>query len=83
MIKNDLVSLLKSISPLYNPILTPFVSFISLCASFEAGLIQLGGTLTFTEIEHVNIMKSSVSPTPKRGGITGQSDPKHAIVHGN
>ena len=28
-------------------------------------------------------MKSSVSPTPKRGGITGQSDPKHAIVHGN
>ena len=29
-------------------------------------------------------MKSIVmKPTPKRGGITGQSDPKHASVHEN
>ena len=81
--KNDLVSLLKSISPLDHPILTPLVSFISLCASFEAGHIHSLGTLTLTDIDHVSIMKSSVSPTPKRGGITGQSDRKHASVHGN
>ena len=83
MIKNDLVSLLKSISPLDYPIPTPLVSFISLCASFEADLIHSLGTLTLTNINHVNIMKSNVSPTPKRGGITGKSDPKHASVHGN
>ena len=28
-------------------------------------------------------MISSVSPTSKRGGITSQSYPKHASVHGN
>ena len=28
-------------------------------------------------------MKSSVSSKMKRGGITGQSDPKHASIHGN
>ena len=83
MIKNDLVSLLKSISPLYNPILTPFVSFISLCASFEAGLIHSWGTLTLTDIDHVSIIKYSVSPTSKRGVITGQSDTKHSRIHGN
>ena len=83
MIKNDLVSLLKSSSPLDYPILTLLVSFILLCASFEDGLIYSLGTLTLTDIDHVSIMKSSVSPTPKRGGITSQSDPKYASVHGN
>ena len=57
MIKNGLVSLLKSISPLDYPILTPLVSFISLCASVEVGLIYYLGTLTLTDIDHVSIMK--------------------------
>ena len=83
MIKNNLVSILESSSPLDYPILTHLVSFISLCALFEAGHIHSLGTLTLTDINHVSIMKSSVSPTAKRGGITGQSDPNHASVHGN
>ena len=83
MIKNNLVLLLESNSPLDYPILTPLVSFISLCASFEVALIHSLGTLTLTDIDHMKIMKSSVSPTPKRGGITVQGDPKHASVHGN
>ena len=41
---------------------------------FETGLILSLGTLTLTNIYHVSIMKSSVCPIPKRGGITGQSD---------
>ena len=65
MIKNELVSLLKAISHVDYPILTPSVSFISLYDSFEAGLIHSLGTLTLTDIDHVSIMKSSVSPTPK------------------
>ena len=73
MIKNDLVSLLNSRSPLDYHILTPLESFISLCASFEAAVIHSLGTLTLTIIDHVSIMKSSVSPTPKIGGIIGQS----------
>ena len=77
------MSLPKSRSPLDYPILTPLVSFMSLCASYEAGLIDSSGNLTLTEIDHVSIMKSSVSPTSKRGGTTGQSDPKHASIHGN
>ena len=81
MIKNELVSLLKAISPVDYPILTPLVSFISLCASFEADLIHSLGTLTLTYIDHVSIVKSTVSPTPKRGGITSQSDPNHASVY--
>ena len=80
---NELMSLLDSNSPLDYPILTPLVSFILLCASFEAGPIHSLGTLTLTDIYHFNIMKSNVSPTPKRGGITGQSDPKHASIHEN
>ena len=83
MIKNDLVSLLKSRSPLDYPILTPLVSFVSLCTSFEASLIHSLETLTLTDIDHVSIMKFSASPTPKRGEITGQIDPKHASVHEN
>ena len=83
MIKNDLVSLIRASSPLDYPILTPFVSFISLCTSLEAGLIHSWVTLTLTDIDHVRIMKSSVSPTSKRGGITSQSYPKHASLHGN
>ena len=83
MTKNDLMLLLESNSPLDYPILTPLVSFLSLCALFEAGLIYSWGTLTFTDIDHVSITKSSLFPTPKRGGITGQSDPKYASVHGN
>ena len=77
------MSLPESSSPLDYPIITPSVSFISLYDSFEAGLIHSLGTLTLTDIDHVSIMKSSVFPTPKRGGITGQSDPKHASVHEN
>ena len=76
MTKNELMSLLESNSPFDYLILTPLVSFISLCASFEVGLIHLLGTLTLTDIDHVSIMKSSVYPTPKRGGITGQSETK-------
>ena len=83
MIKNELVSLLMCRSPLEHPITTTLVSLISLCASFEANLIHSWGTLTLTGIDHVSIMKSNFSPTPKRGGITGQSDQKHASVHGN
>ena len=83
MTKNDLMSLLECNLPIDYPILTPLVSFISLCAFFEANLIHSLGTLTLTDIDHVSIMKSSVSPTPKIGGITSQSDPKHASVHGN
>ena len=83
MIKNNLVTLLEYRSPLNYPILTPLVSFISLCASFEASLIHPLGSLNLTDIDHVSIMKSSVSPTPKRGGITGKGDPKQASVHRN
>ena len=49
----------------------------------EADLILSLGTLTLTDIDHVSIIKSGVSLTPKRDGITGQSDQKHARVHGN
>ena len=77
------MSLPESISPLDYPILTPLVSLILLFASFEASHIQSWGTLTLTYIDHLSIMKSSFSTKPKRGGITGQSDPKHASVHGN
>ena len=68
------MSLPESSSPLDYPILTPSISFISLYDSFEDGLIHSLGTLTLPDIDHVSIMKSSVSPTLKRGGITGQSD---------
>ena len=60
MIKNDLMSLLESNLPLDYPILTPLVSFVSLYAFFEAGLIHSLGTLTLINIDHVSIMKSSV-----------------------
>ena len=83
MIKNNLVSLIESISPLDYPILKPLVSFISLCASFEASLIHLFGALTLTDIGHVSIMKYSASVIMKRGGITSQTYPKHASVHDN
>ena len=63
--KDDLVSLLESSSPLDYPILTPSLSFIFLYTSFEAVLIHSLGTLTLTDIHHVRIMKSNVSPTPK------------------
>ena len=76
MTKNDLMSLLESNSHLDYPILTRLVSFVSLYASFEADLIHSLGTLTLTDLDHVSIIKSSVSPTPKRVRITGQSDPK-------
>ena len=75
MTKNDLTPLLESNSPFDYPILTPFVSFISLCASFEADLILSLGTLTLTDIDHLRIIKYSVSPIPKRGRITVLSDP--------
>ena len=74
MIRNNLISLPESISALDYPILTSSVSFISLYDSLEAGLIHSLGTLTLTDIDHVSVMKSSVSPTLKIGGITGQSD---------
>ena len=75
------MSLPESSSPLDYPILTPSVSFISLYDSFEAGLIHSLGTLTLTDIDHVSIMKSSVFPTMKRGGITGQSEQKYFSVY--
>ena len=75
MTKNNLVSLLKSSSPLDYPILTALVSFISLCLFFEVFFILSLGTLTLADIDYVSIMKSSVFPTPKRRGITDQSDP--------
>ena len=75
------MSLPESSSPLDYPILTPSVSFISLYYSFEAGLIHSLGTLTLTDIDHVSIMKSSVFPTPKRGGITGQSDSNNMLAY--
>ena len=74
MIRNDLMSLPESSSPLDYPILTPSVSFISVYDSFKADLIHSFGTLTLMDIDHVSIMKSSVSPTPKRDEISGQSD---------
>ena len=75
------MSLPESSSSLDYPILTPLVSFISLCASFKAGLIHSLGTLSLSNIDHVSIMKSSVSPTPKRGGIIGQSDPINMLAY--
>ena len=69
MTKNDPMSLLESNSPCDYPIITPLVSVISFCASFEDGLIHSLGTLNLTDIDHVRIMKSSVLPTLKRGGI--------------
>ena len=56
MTKNDLLSLLDSNSLLDYPILTPLVSFVSLCESFEAGLIHSLETVTLTDIDHVSIM---------------------------
>ena len=50
---------------------------------FEAGLIHSLGTLNLIDIDHVSIKKTSVSPTLKKGGITGQGDPKHASIHKN
>ena len=64
------MSLPESSSPLNYPILTPSVSFISLYTSLEADLIHLFGTLNLTDIDYVSIIKSSVSPTPKRGEKT-------------
>ena len=82
MTKNDLMSLVESNSPLDYPILTPQVSFVSFCASFEASLIHSFGTLTI--IDHVSIIKYSVmKPHTKNGGITSQSYPKHARTHEN
>ena len=77
------MSLPESSSPLDYPILKPSVSFIFLYAAFETDLIHSLGTLTLTDIDHVSIMKVSVHPISKRGGITSQSDPTHANVHGN
>ena len=68
------MSLPESSSPLDYPILEPSISFISLYDSFKAGLIHSLGTLTLTDIDHVSTIKSSVSPTPKIGGIPGQSE---------
>ena len=68
------MSLPESSSPLDYPILKPSVSFIYLYVSFESGLIHSLGDLTLTDIDNMSIMKFSVSHTPKRGGITGQSD---------
>ena len=77
------MSLPESSSPLDYPILKPSVLFISLYDSFEVALIHSLGTLNLIDIDHVSIMKSSVFSTPRKGRITGQSDPKHASVHEN
>ena len=60
MTNNDLISSLEYNSPLDYLILTPLVSLLSLCASFEAGLLHSLGTLTLINIYHKSIMKSSV-----------------------
>ena len=83
MIKNNLISLFESGSPLDYHILTPLVSLISLGVSFEADLIHSLGTLTLTNIDHVSIMKLCVFPTPKRGGIMGQRTQKNLEYIGN
>ena len=70
MTKNDLVWLLKSISPLDYPILTPLVSFISLRVSYEADLIHSWGTLTLNDIDHVSIMKSSEKEVESPTNVT-------------
>ena len=59
MTKNDLMSLIESNSLLDCPILTLFVSLVSLCASFEDGLFHSFGNLTSTDIDYVSMMKSS------------------------
>ena len=74
---------MKSRSPIDHPMLTPLVSFISLCEFVEPGLILSLGILTLSDIDHVRIIKSGVFPPFKRGGITCQSYPKHASVHRN
>ena len=66
----------ESSSPVDYPIQTPLVSFISLCALHEVGLIRSSGTLTITDIDHVSFMKPNVYPIPKRGGITDQCETK-------
>ena len=50
---------------------------------FKSGLILSLGTLTLTDINHVSIMKDSVSPTPKKGGITVQRDPNMLVYIGS
>ena len=66
MIKNDQELLLKSNTPIDHHILTPLVSFILLCASFEATLIHSLETLTLTDIDQVSNMKYIVSPTKEK-----------------
>ena len=78
------MSLLEYNSPFDYPIVTPLVSFISLCASFEGGLIHSLGTVTLTHIDPVSIMKSSVmKPHTEKRWNHRPSDPKHARVYGN
>ena len=83
MIKNKLVLLLKSSSPLNYPLITPLVSFISLCAFIQAGLILSFGTLTLKDIDQMSIMKSTIFSTPKRGVITGQRDSNMLAYRGS
>ena len=60
--------------------LSPFFwKFLMLSPSFKVVLIHSLGTLAY--IDRVSILKSSVSPIPKRGGLTGQSKQKHASVY--
>ena len=74
--KNDLVLLHKYSSPLDYPTQTALISFILQCTLNEVGLILSLGNLRLTNIYHVRIMKSSVHPKLKRGGITCQSETK-------
>ena len=84
MTKNDLMQLIESNSPLDYPSLSPLVSFVSLCASFDVGLIHSLGTLTLTDIDHFSISKSSVvKPHTKKRWNHRPTNPKHARVHGN
>ena len=41
---------------------------------FDSGVILSLGTLTSNDVDHLRIMKSSLCPTLKRGGISCQSD---------
>ena len=57
--KTDLMSLLEYNLICDYPMLTPLLSFITLCALFEAGIVNSLGTLSLIDIVHVSIMKSS------------------------
>ena len=76
MINNDLMSLLE-----YG-----FTSLLSCKNTFGIIHFIIFNTLrnyNIADIDHVIITKSCIYLAPKRGGIIGQSDLKHASVYGD